>query len=109
MLIFVFSGIFASIAPVSGTPKLGFGTLPSIPVSLIDFHGIDDFTQPYDLEHSQGMPHFIFIFFVHLGVMFYFRTCFLFKGAQFYDIRIQDFYSNQSCMGMLLRNKAELP
>ncbi len=100
MLIFVFSGIFASIAPVSGTPKLGFGTLPSIPVSLIDFHGIDDFTQPYDLEHSQGMPHFIFIFFVHLGVMFYFRTCFLFKGAQFYDIRIQDFYSNHSCMGM---------
>ena len=71
---------------MSGTPKLGFGTLPSIPVSLIDFHGIDDFTQPYDLEHSQGMPHFIFILCVHLGGIFYIRTCFLFKGAQSYDI-----------------------
>ncbi len=76
MLIFVFSGIFASIAPVSGTPKLGFGTLPSIPVSLIDFHGIDDFTQPYDLEHSQGMPHFIFILFVHLRGIFLHQNLF---------------------------------
>jgi poly(3-hydroxybutyrate) depolymerase len=70
VLIFVFSGIFASIAPVSGTPKLGFGTLPSIPVSLIDFHGIEDFTQPYDLEHSQGMPHLL-LYFCYFGRYFF--------------------------------------
>ena len=80
MLIFVFSGIFASIAPVSGTPKLGFGTLPSIPVSLIDFHGIDDFTQPYDLEHSQGMPHFILYFLFIWEVFFTSELVFCLKG-----------------------------
>lgn len=52
------SGVFASLAPVSGTPMLGFGDLPSVPTSLIDFHGLNDGTVPYDLEHSQGEgPH----------------------------------------------------
>ena len=49
-----FSGVFASMAPVAGAPMLGFGDLPSIPTSLIDFHGINDDTIPYDLEHSEG-------------------------------------------------------
>ena len=52
------SGVFASIAPVSGAPLLGFGDLPSSPTSLIDFHGTNDDTIPYDLEHSAGI-HFI--------------------------------------------------
>ncbi len=55
---------------MSGTPKLGFGTLPSIPVSLIDFHGIEDFTQPYDLEHSQGMPHLLLYFLLFWEILF---------------------------------------
>ena len=42
------------MGPVAGGPMLGFGDLPSIPTSLIDFHGINDDTIPYDLEHSEG-------------------------------------------------------
>jgi len=50
------SGIFASIAPVAGTPMLGFGELPAVPTSLIDFHGINDDVIPYNLEHSPYGP-----------------------------------------------------
>ena len=50
----IFSDIVATIGPVSAAPMLGFGEVPSSPVSLIDFHGINDDTIPYDLEHSVG-------------------------------------------------------
>jgi len=52
------SDIFASIAPVAGSPMIGFGDLPAVPISLIDFHGYNDDTIPYDLDHSEGAgPH----------------------------------------------------
>ena len=38
----------ASIAPISGSPFLGFDNLPDSPISVIDFHGTDDDTIPYD-------------------------------------------------------------
>ena len=51
----MFSGIFASIGPVSGTPLLGFGDLPARPVSLIDFHGTTDNIVPYSLQNALGI------------------------------------------------------
>ena len=42
------SDIIASIAPISGSPFLGFDNLPHSPISVIDFHGTDDDTIPYD-------------------------------------------------------------
>ena len=33
---------------------IGFGDLPAVPISLIDFHGYNDDTIPYDLDHSEG-------------------------------------------------------
>ena len=42
------SDIIASIAPISGSPFLGFDNLPNSPISVIDFHGTDDDTIPYD-------------------------------------------------------------
>ena len=33
---------------------IGFGDLPSVPISLIDFHGYNDDVIPYDLDHSEG-------------------------------------------------------
>ena len=44
------SDIIASIAPISGSPFLGFDHIPHSPVSVIDFHGTDDDTIPYDLN-----------------------------------------------------------
>ena len=44
------SDIIASIAPISGSPFLGFDHIPHSPVSVIDFHGTDDETIPYDLN-----------------------------------------------------------
>ena len=49
-----FSEIFASIGPVAGAPLIGFGDLPKTPMSVIDFHGIEDDTIPYDLAHAEG-------------------------------------------------------
>ena len=46
--------MFASLAPVAGAPLIGFGDVPSTPVSLIDIHGINDDTIPYDLAHAEG-------------------------------------------------------
>ena len=43
------SDLIASIAPVSGSPFLGFDNIPNIPISVIDFHGTDDDVIPYDL------------------------------------------------------------
>ena len=40
----------ASIAPISGSPFLGFDNIPHTPISVIDFHGTDDDTIPYDLN-----------------------------------------------------------
>ena len=42
------SDTIASIAPISGSPFLGFDNLPDSPISVIDFHGTDDDTIPYD-------------------------------------------------------------
>ena len=42
------SDTIASIAPISGSPFLGFDNLPNSPISVIDFHGTDDDTIPYD-------------------------------------------------------------
>ena len=42
------SDTIASIAPISGSPFLGFDNLPQSPISVIDFHGTDDDTIPYD-------------------------------------------------------------
>ncbi len=33
---------------------IGYGDLPSVPISLIDFHGYNDDVIPYDLDHSEG-------------------------------------------------------
>ena len=46
--------MIASIAPVVGSPMLGFGDVPSEPVSLIDLFGINDEIIPYDFAHSHG-------------------------------------------------------
>jgi len=52
------SDIFASIAPVAGAPLIGFGDLPQNTLSLIDIHGVNDDTIPYDLDHAEGQgPH----------------------------------------------------
>ena len=42
------SDTIASIAPISGSPFLGFDNIPHTPISVIDFHGTDDDTIPYD-------------------------------------------------------------
>ena len=44
------NSMIASIAPVCGTPFLGFDLIPETPMSLIDFHGIADDTIPFDLN-----------------------------------------------------------
>eukprot|EP00092_Neocalanus_flemingeri_P106267 GFUD01136336.1.p1 GENE.GFUD01136336.1~~GFUD01136336.1.p1 ORF type:complete len:267 (-),score=51.33 GFUD01136336.1:126-926(-) len=45
---------FASIGPVSASPLLGFGDIPNGPLSIIDFHGINDGTIPYEISTSEG-------------------------------------------------------
>ena len=48
----------ASIGPVSGAPLLGFGQVPTTPISVIDFHGVNDRKVPYNLSHAHGEgPH----------------------------------------------------
>jgi len=52
------SDILASIAPVAGSPLIGFGEVPVNAVSLIDLHGVNDDTIPYDHAHAEGTgPH----------------------------------------------------
>ena len=41
--------IVASIAPISGSPLLGFNHMPDTAMSVIDFHGTDDSVIPYDI------------------------------------------------------------
>lgn len=49
---------FATIGPVAGAPLIGYGEVPSGPISVIDFHGINDDTIPIDVGHSMGEgPH----------------------------------------------------
>ena len=49
---------FASIAPVGASPLLGFGDVPSWPISIIDFHGVRDDTIPYHLATAEEEgPH----------------------------------------------------
>ena len=50
----IISDIFASIAPLAAAPLVGFGDLPTTPMSLIDIHGINDDTIPIDMEHAEG-------------------------------------------------------
>ena len=38
---------------------IGFGDLPKSPLSLIDIHGVNDDTIPYDLDHSNGQGNII--------------------------------------------------
>lgn len=45
---------FASIGPVAGAPMLGFGDIPAGSLSIIDFHGLDDDTIPYEISMSEG-------------------------------------------------------
>ena len=47
----------ASIAPISGSPFLGFDNIPHTPISVIDFHGTDDDTIPYDLNRYYNTFH----------------------------------------------------
>ena len=42
--------IVASIAPISGSPLLGFNNMPDTAISVIDFHGTDDSVIPYDIH-----------------------------------------------------------
>jgi len=50
--------IFSSFCPLSGAPLVGFGEMPSSSVNLLDIHGLNDNTIPYDLQHSLGEgPH----------------------------------------------------
>ena len=43
--------ILASIAPNAGCPLLGFGDVPLVPpISIIDFHGLEDGLVPYDVD-----------------------------------------------------------
>ena len=41
---------FATIAPVAGAPNLGYLEVPSYPISVIDLHGTQDDTIPYDIN-----------------------------------------------------------
>ena len=47
--------MISSIAPVVGSPLLGYGDVPDVPMSLIDIFGINDQIIPYDLAHSYGI------------------------------------------------------
>ena len=48
--------ILASIAPNAGCPLLGFGDVPlDPPISLIDFHGLEDGLAPYDVDSPGSM------------------------------------------------------
>jgi len=48
----------ASIGPTAGAPLLGFGDVPISPISVIDFHGLNDRHIPYNLTHAHGEgPH----------------------------------------------------
>ena len=48
----------ASIGPTAGAPLLGFGDVPISPISVIDFHGLNDRHIPYNLSHAHGEgPH----------------------------------------------------
>ena len=42
--------LLASVAPVSGSPLLGFDNIPNEPISVIDFHGTDDSVIPYNIQ-----------------------------------------------------------
>ena len=48
------SDVLATIAPVSGSPLLGFNNIPKKPISIIDFHGTDDPIIPYDLNRYKS-------------------------------------------------------
>jgi len=44
---------FASIGPVAGAPNLGYLEVPNYPISVIDFHGTEDGTIPYDVNSPE--------------------------------------------------------
>ena len=46
--------MISSIAPVGGSPLMGYGDVPDVPMSLIDIFGINDQIIPYDQAHSYG-------------------------------------------------------
>ena len=53
-----------NVAPVAGAPLIGFGDLPQNTLSLIDIHGVNDDTIPYDLDHAEGQgKHLMLPFF----------------------------------------------
>ena len=54
------AGTLASVGPVCGAPLLGFNPMPDTPVSIIDFHGLDDDTIPWSPEVAGNLgagPH----------------------------------------------------
>jgi poly(3-hydroxybutyrate) depolymerase len=57
ILYFYSSGIFATAAPIAAAPLIGFGELAAQPLSLIDFHGIQDDVIPYSPDQADGI-HF---------------------------------------------------
>ena len=70
------SDILASIAPVAGSPLIGFGDVPADSVSLIDLFGINDATIPYDHAHAKGESSSSFqtifqILLISVGSIFY--------------------------------------
>ena len=48
-----------TVAPVAGAPLIGFGDLPQNTMSLIDIHGVNDDTIPYDLDHAEGQGKYL--------------------------------------------------
>jgi hypothetical protein len=42
------------MVPVASAPLLGFGDLATLPLSLIDVHGLKDDVIPYSLDQAAG-------------------------------------------------------
>ena len=42
------AGLLASVGPVCSSPLRGYNSMPDTPVSIIDFHGLEDTVIPYN-------------------------------------------------------------
>jgi len=52
--------VFATFGPVAGAPNLGYLNAPSGPISMIDLHGTEDDTIPYNINSPECVgegPH----------------------------------------------------
>ena len=58
------TSIFASVGPVCSAPLRGFNPMPEFPISIIDFHGLQDSIipmstdAPADRGPGRGLYHF---------------------------------------------------